>query len=174
MDSLSLSKKLSEIWQTKPPNQRKMWKNKAEKIMRKNLNIKNSAPILPPPGKGKRRGRPRIHPLPADSSDSYGVNGSSAIVAPPTKIIRRVGNFKSSSATKKVATLSVSASTSAPKKGTSSIARKKPIPKKSVTNNGVGHISQVSPKASSHRPNHLYITSPVETPPFSFSPVRQS
>lgn len=47
MDFSSLSKKLSDLWATVPQNQKRMWKTKAAKIMRKKANgaenIKNSA-----------------------------------------------------------------------------------------------------------------------------------
>ncbi|ODM97907.1 HMG box-containing protein 4 [Orchesella cincta] len=46
MDFSALSKKLSDLWATVPQNQKRMWKTKAAKIMRKTLsgaeNIKNS------------------------------------------------------------------------------------------------------------------------------------
>ncbi|CAL8110395.1 unnamed protein product [Orchesella dallaii] len=46
MDFTSLSKKLSDLWATVPQNQKRMWKTKAAKIMRKSANgaenIKNS------------------------------------------------------------------------------------------------------------------------------------
>lgn len=53
MDFSSISKKLSDLWATVPQNQKRMWKTKAAKIMRKRANgagaenIKNSArPLL--------------------------------------------------------------------------------------------------------------------------------
>jgi hypothetical protein len=93
MDFSSLSKKLSDLWATVPPNQKKMWKNKAAKIMKKNANVmdnmKRSGPLPTPKGK-KPRGRPRIHPI-VDERNGAGGDLISAPGKSPTSGAKKTG-----------------------------------------------------------------------------------
>jgi len=135
MDFSSMSKKLSDMWAAVALNQKKMWKNKAAKIMRKNMNVmenmKRSGPLPPPKGK-KPRGRPRIHPIGEDR------NGNGEILPPSTSLGKKgVGNKKEAT---KVSPSSTKSKWTSPKivntKGTKSAGTSRAIVKSSK-----GHAS---------------------------------
>jgi hypothetical protein len=139
-----------------------MWKNKADKIMRKNLNIKNSAPIIPPLGKGKKRGRPRIHPIANSKSNDTTTtttlnNGSSSTPPAIVHSIRRIGNYKPA----KKSTTPLNNNSASSKPVTTGPGRKPLSGQKSFNGLGVNHFNLVtspSPSTSSSTSHSFALT----------------